>query len=216
MSELLGKLKSFTEHSVTIDLDEKEFHQLARLSQGQAIPVGIHINDGRHISAEQNRYIHAIIGDIANWYGDDPQIIKDEFKFWFAKFIEVEEYKVSQSSVEDANEFINYLLTFVVRHDVPLSKYSPLEMLAPDDVALWELRALYGKFDVLDGTRPSDLHHLDHRQTRKGNDQVGLRVIQLSREHHVEAHNLGTETFLKKYLLKGTVLTPQLIKELKL
>ena len=51
------------------------------LAQKQVHEIELRIVDGRTISAEQRRKIYAIIRDIAFWCGDNPEWIKEYFKF---------------------------------------------------------------------------------------------------------------------------------------
>ncbi len=53
------------------------------LAQKQVHEIELRIVDGRTISAEQRRKIYAIIRDIAFWCGDNPEWIKEYFKFNF-------------------------------------------------------------------------------------------------------------------------------------
>ncbi|MCC7668906.1 MAG: putative HNHc nuclease [Leuconostoc pseudomesenteroides] len=206
--EFTGRVVAYDGKKLTIDVRDLDinWNKLSRYNDGKAPVVSLIFDDQQRRSLLQNRYIHAIIGDIAAWQGEDPTEVKAWFKYAFGRAFEMDDVKTSLMSIEEANAFINLLIMFASKHDVPMMKYKPLEMLAPDDIRAFEYQCLINKQCVICGAKPSDLHHLDTvgsgRDRRKIN-HLGHRAEQLCRKHHQEAHSLGVETFLKKYHLHG-------------
>lgn len=186
--------------------------------------VEIYLADKRSVTANQRAFAFALIQDIASSevggaYAGIPELIKQYF-------YQLVEYKYGSEKVTlshrgnmtDANYLIDELIEFVIAHDIPLSKKHFKNKLIENNEK-WEYLALLNKFDVIDGTRPSDLHHIDTvgmGNNRNKIDHVGKRVVQLSRTHHNEAHNIGWTAFSEKYKLNGTILTPYLAERLGL
>ena len=69
-------------------------------------------DDGRHISAEQRKKIYATIADIASYTGNAPEMEKALQKFFYIERYGAEYFSLSNCSVSEAREFINYLIDF--------------------------------------------------------------------------------------------------------
>lgn len=82
------------------------------LSQKQVNEVEIRIVDGREISAEQRRKIYAVIRDIAFWCGDNPEWIKEYFKFNFCGEFGIKYFSLADCEKSVARDFISYLIDF--------------------------------------------------------------------------------------------------------
>ena len=82
------------------------------LAQKQVHEIELRIVDGRTISAEQRRKIYAIIRDIAFWCGDNPEWIKEYFKFNFCGEFGIEYFSLSDCEKSVARDFISYLIDF--------------------------------------------------------------------------------------------------------
>lgn len=68
---------------------------------------------------------------------------------------------------------------------------------------------------VICGNKPSDLHHLDTigmGMARETINHLKHRTIQLCREHHNMAHNMGAVSFLEKYHLVGIKVDDKIAK----
>ncbi|WP_349535180.1 putative HNHc nuclease [Leuconostoc citreum] len=178
------------------------------------ILVEIQVRDGREISVKQRNYIYALFKDISDWSGYAPDIIKQEFKFKFECWRELDTFSLSNVEKSVAATFISYLLNFVVEHNVPLS-FKPLDALEPEDVAHFEYACLMNRCCVICGKKPSDLHHLDtigQGVDRRKTNHLKHRAVQLCRIHHNEAHALGIETFLSKYHINGMKIDEHIAK----
>ncbi|WP_349533983.1 putative HNHc nuclease [Leuconostoc citreum] len=179
------------------------------------ILVEIQVRDGREISVKQRNYIYALFKDISDWSGYAPDIIKQEFKFKFECWRELDTFSLSNVEKSVAATFISYLLNFVVEHNVPLS-FKPLDALEPEDVAHFEYACLMNKCCVICGKKPSELHHIDTVAANGGYrakiNHLGLRVAKLCTMHHEEAGRLPPEIFLSKYHINGMKIDEHIAK----
>ncbi|MGR8774212.1 putative HNHc nuclease [Leuconostoc citreum] len=207
-------MENFTAFPISISGDEITF-KFNGVESAQAFQntfnlfnptlVEIQVRDGREISAKQRKYIYALFKDVANWSGYPPEVIKQDAKYAFECWKDLDTFSLSNVEKSVAAEFISYLLDFIVEHNVPLS-FKPLDALEPEDVAHFEYACLMNKCCVICGKKPSDLHHLDtigQGVDRRKTNHLKHRAVQLCRIHHNEAHSLGIETFLSKYHING-------------
>ena len=190
-----------------------------RLIRRQYDTVEIGLPDGRRISPEQRRKCYALFGEISEWSGTEPEEIKEVMKYDFRKKIvrsmERDLFSLSDCDMTTAREFLNYLIDFVLRNDVPT--HVPLAELA-DDIDRYVYACLMRKKCAVCGAK-ADLHHID--QVQMGNNRneiehIGRRCLPLCRKHHDEIHSIGCDRFLQYYHLKPGVIDEKIVKVYKL
>ncbi|WP_338379982.1 putative HNHc nuclease [Fructobacillus cardui] len=168
---------------VTIELDSPE--SLYQLDKAQDSVITLGVQDGRSVSPKQRKFAYALIGDISKaeiggkWAGE-PELIKRAFYFAMDMFYGVENFSLSKSkgNMSDANVFIDMLLDFCFKHNVPLS-YRPLEWLDDPYIAKFEYACMMKKMCVICG-KPAELAHIDNvkfTNSRKSMNHVGLRAM---------------------------------------
>lgn len=141
----------------------------------------------------------------------------EELKNWMKYFFEIETgespFSFSTTDMTTAREFISFLIEYVLKHDIPLSKPA---MKYQDDLDAYMYQTLKYRKCVLCG-KHADVHHID--TIGMGNDRTLVdhrdkRLIALCREHHNEAHNRGWASFSELYHVKGIILDPQMLNKL--
>lgn len=181
--------------------------------------VEIGLRDGRRITPEQRRKAYALMGEISEWSGTEPEEIKEVLKYEFRKKIvrslEKDLFSLSNCDVTTAREFINYLINFILRNDVPT--HQPLGELT-DDIDRYVYACLIHKKCAVCGAK-AELHHVD--QIGMGNDRnevehLGRRCLPLCRKHHDEIHTMGCGRFLQYHHLKPGVIDEKIMKVYKL
>lgn len=181
--------------------------------------VEIGLKDGRRITPEQRRKAYALMGEISEWSGTEPEEIKEVLKYEFRKKIvrslEKDLFSLSNCDVTTAREFINYLVDFVLRNDVPT--HQPLQELA-DDIDRYVYACLIHKKCAVCGMK-AELHHVD--QIGLGGDRtkvehIGRRCLPLCRKHHDELHHRGGQSFMEHYHLKPGIIDEKIAKVYKL
>lgn len=178
--------------------------------------VQVGLPDGRRITPEQRRKAYALMNEIAEWMGDLPEYVKRLMKMEFMvtrmQALEKHIFSLSDCDMTTAREFINYLIDFIIEHDVPTQ--TPLIELC-EDISKYVYACLMHKKCVVCGSNKVDLHHVSAigaGRDRKTVYQIGMPVLPLCREHHMESHNIGQKSFMDRYHLKPIGLTVEIGK----
>lgn len=181
--------------------------------------VEIGLKDGRRITPEQRRKAYALMGEISEWSGTEPEEIKEVLKYEFRKKIvrslEKDLFSLSSCDVTTAKEFISYLVDFVLRNDVPT--HQPLGQLA-DDIDRYVYACLVHKKCAVCGLK-AELHHVDRIQMGHDRNQVkhiGRRCLPLCRIHHQEIDQMGDARFIDYHHLKFGVIDERIAQVYKL
>lgn len=175
--------------------------------------IELRMDDGRHITVEQRKKIYATINDIAFYLGYLPEELKEEMKYYFVVKTKREDcikgesiFSLSDCSVDLARDFINFILTFAIENDVPLSDFA---INRTDDIDYYLYICLKHKRCCICG-KPGEIHHVDTigmGNNRKLVDDSSYRKMCLCRMHHTVAHTRGIEDFEKMYKVYGVIYT---------
>lgn len=181
--------------------------------------IDFDVSDGRIITRKQKKKIFAIIGDISEYTGELPEILRIVLTWRFCADCGYELFSLSTdkkntATITIARRFINYLINFCFEWNIPTR--DTLFNLTDDIktyfyLCLWHRRcAICGKY--------ADVHHIDRigmGRNREDIVHIGLKAIALCRTHHDEAHK-DEKTFFKDNKLFGIVLDEKLCKRLNL
>lgn len=187
--------------------------------------VEIILPDGRRITPEQRRKCYAIIKEISDFVNgqheaadieETKEIMKWDFMLSRFESQERKLFSLSNVDVTTARNFIDYLLEFCVKNDVPM-QLSPLEYC--EDISKYLYACMVNKKCCICG-KPADIHHCDGDRIGMGNNRdevhhLGRKVLPLCRLHHDEAHH-DEKGFIDKYHLQTIELDKDLCKRLKL
>jgi hypothetical protein len=218
MEVVKGKITTFNEDGTVVIQATVPNIERAILRKYNDVEIGF--SDGRHISAIQRRKVYAILNEIAAYAGDDTESTKTTMKFDFLmnRFQGIQRKMFSLSSVDmnTASEFIDYLIEFCVKNDIPM-RISPLEYC--EDVGKYIYVCCLERRCCVCG-KPADIHHITGSKIGMGNDRnevhhLGREVLPLCREHHEICHS-DEKTFMEKYHLQPVKLDEALCKKLKL
>ena len=178
--------------------------QLQRFSQNGIVKAEIHLDDGRTISAEQRKKAYATIRDIALHTGHIPEELKEILKYYYMAETGEQYFSLSNCSMTTAKEYINYLIEFCLRWNIPL-KESGLERT--DDINTYLYMCLRHKKCCICGL-DGEIHHweaIGMGHDRKNYDDSNNEKIALCRKHHTEVHAIGRDAFAKKYKVYGII-----------
>lgn len=184
------------------------------LQQKQSKYVEIRIVDGRTISSLQRRKVYALIRDIAMWNGDDPEWLKEYFKFIFCGECDQEYFSLSNCEKSIATSFITYLVDFCLYHNIPTRE--SLSIMT-DDIGRYLYSCLEHKRCAV-CNKPGEIHHVDRIGMGRDREQIvhtGLSAVCLCREHHTQCHN-DEETFFNNNHIYGIKLDKFLCDKLNL
>lgn len=77
--------------------------------------------DSRRITNEQRKKIFATCKDIADYLGDPRELVRYDMISAYADAVGIEFFSLSDCSLETARELINYIMDYVIEHDIPLT-----------------------------------------------------------------------------------------------
>lgn len=206
-----GRIIKYSGNCVIVQCEEPVDREI---QQKEIVDVELRLDDGRNISSAQRRKIFAIVRDIADWNGDEPEFIRKLMEWDFCSLYDVEPFSLSDVDMTTAKDFITYLIQFCFEQNVP-TKDSLLN--ETDDIGKYLYLCLEHRKCAICNA-PADVHHVDRVGAGRNRDDIihiGMRAIALCREHHQEAHANERELF-EKYHLYGIKLDKYLCEKLSL
>lgn len=172
------------------------------LEKRQITEAEVRLDDGRTISADQRKKIYATLRDVSLYTGHATEYLKDFFKAEYVAETGGDWFSLSNVDMTTANTFLELLIEHCIRWDIPcqgnMIERSP-------DVSRYLYACLIHKKCALCGGK-AELHHVDAvgaGRNRKEILHLGMRALPLCRNHHIEIHNIGRDTFCEKYHVYG-------------
>ena len=101
---------------------EKLHHKILKYSNNSKVDAEIKIDDGRSIRADQRKKIFATIADIARYSGDDPEYVRGILLYDYCAKTGEMPFSLSNCSVTQARDYLNYIIEFVLAWNIPLSE----------------------------------------------------------------------------------------------
>lgn len=216
MEIIAGKIKDITPEGIFIYAPYSNFNR-ACLRKYSSVQIGL--EDGRFISPEQRKKAYALMNEISDWMGELPEYVKRLMKIDFMvnhmQSLQKQIFSLSSCDVTTAREFINYLVDFIIKHNVP-TKTSLIELC--EDIDKYVYACLMNKKCCICGQH-AELHHVDRIGMGRDRDdifQIGMLVLPLCRNHHNKTHTMAKEAFNQKYHLHPIKLTKEIGKVYKL
>lgn len=198
-----GKIVDYDERRAVVTI-EAPYENFARMCQREYKEVEVQFIDSRPLSAKQRRSCYAMIHEIADWSGDTTEATKEVLKldFWCGELLEMADtmFSLSNAPMSVVAAFQSWLARFIVRNDVPTKK-PMLDYV--DDVDDYVYACLINKKCPVCGKK-ADLHHYESIGMGRNRETIiheGMEVLPLCREHHMEVHTIGRDTFMEKYHL---------------
>lgn len=175
----------------------------------QITEAEVRLDDGRTISADQRKKIYATLRDVSTYTGHTTEYLKDFFKAEYVAETGGDWFSLSNVDMTTANTFLELLIEHCIRWDIPcrgnMIERSP-------DVSRYLYACLIHKKCALCGGK-AELHHVDAvgaGRNRKEILHLGMRALPLCRNHHIEIHNIGRDTFCEKYHVYGIKIDEEL------
>ena len=184
------------------------------LLQKQVDIIEIRLTDGREISAEQRRKIFALVRDIADWSGNEPEYIRKFTAFEYRLLNGLEPFSLSDCDKTTAREYITYLIDFCFNHNVPTRDTL---LNRTDDISKYLYSCLEHRRCAVCNDK-ADVHHVTTVGMGRNRDEIvhiGMEAIALCRKHHQQAHVQGQE-FFERYHIYGIKLDEYLCNKLNL
>ena len=192
-----ARILSYEDGELTLSPDDPISRELIQKQCGK---VEIRLIDGREITPDQRRAIFATIHDISLWSGHDPQYLRDHLTWDYLAKSGANPFSLSDCTVTDAHDFLDYLIDFVLRWDIPM-KESLLKRT--DDIGRYMYHCIEHSKCAVCG-QPGEVHHVDTVGANGGSRSriihIGLRAVCLCRIHHEEAHTNENRFFTQHHL----------------
>jgi len=173
------------------------------------------LDDGRRISAGQRKMIYAMLKDISEFTGHDPEFLKSYYKCDFVIKKDCDWFSLSTVDMTTARDFIEHILESAFELGVPFT-HQTADFVKSTGNYLW--LCLKFRRCCICGQQ-AEIHHVDavgQGRDRNNIDHSKHRLMALCREHHSESHDIGQETFAEKYHVYGIKLSKEAIKEMVL
>lgn len=192
-------------YDVIVEDVEIPYKNLEDLQFQLGTEVDIKFIDPNDISHKQRKMIFALLNDIEAYTGDPVEyrrhFLTQEFKLY--KNI-IDNFSLSDCSMTDAREFIDFILSFIFKFNIPLRKETSSLMKEEKGFLYF---ATITKKCVICGKPNSDLahhYHIGRGMNRQQMNHYGYEVLALCREHHSIQHKMGIRSFDEYYKLKDS------------
>lgn len=187
------------------------------LLNGIVPEIELSIVDGRQISMKQRKKIFALLNDIYAHTGQPQEDMRQIFQFYLQMIRGYELFSLSNCTMSQARELIEIILEWVFLHDIPLN-HKTSDLMKEDRKFIY--LATVNRKCVICGKPKSHLAHRDAvgmGRNRNKIDHYGHKVLALCSNHHLEQHQMGVDSFDKKYHLENSWIkvTSELNKKLK-
>lgn len=183
-----------------ISIKGREYEEFIR--RKEISDIGIWLDDGRAISAEQRKKIYASIRDFSAWTGYTPEEAKEVLKYLYVERTGKPFFSLADCPMDTARQFINFIIDVCLENGVALS-----EVLhdRTEDIDYMLQSCIKNRKCSICG-RDGEIHHWDAigmGNDRRHYDDSGNRKICLCRKHHTQAHAYGRERFMRMYHVYG-------------
>lgn len=95
--------------------------EILRYMTPEGLYAEIRFQDKRQINHEQRKKFYAMVADISEYTGYEPEYLKEMLKFWYCAESGQEYFSMSDCSLETARELITFTIEFALMNDIPLS-----------------------------------------------------------------------------------------------
>lgn len=216
--KIFGKLVQVSGNKITLELDDDaNIQRIGTLSNGAVPIVEVDVKDARKITSEQRKFIFALCSDCDEWSGYDRgyarQYFRDQFEFYYG----YDNFSLSNCSEEDATLFINMILDFVFKNQVPLPKGIEINLIPANQQHYFFLCLKY-RICCISGQPHAEIAHYNAvgNRKRKTIDHRKLLLMSLSHRYHMEQHQIGIKEFMKKYVVTPIYLDTETVIDLGL
>ena len=178
--------------------------QTLMLDNGMDVAVDIRIHDPFKITDKQRRKIFALVNDIESATGQPRDYLREMFADYVRTLEGYEErLSLASCSKQQASEIIEVIIMWVFQHDIPLN-YKTSDLMKEDKAFLY-MTVLKRKCAICG--KHAELAHryaIGRGRNRNKMDHYGNQVLGLCSSHHREQHQIGIDSFNKKYHLENS------------
>src|SRR5699024_7491755 len=186
--------------SVFLDND-----QTLMLDNGMDVAVDVRIHDPFKITDKQRRKIFALVNDIEAYTGQPRDYLREMFADYVRTLEGYEErLSLASCSKQQASEIIEVIIIWVFQQNIPLN-HKTSDLMKEDKAFIYA--ATINRQCIICGKPKSDLAHkqaIGRGRNRNKMDHYGHEVLALCRNHHTEQHQIGINSFNRKYHLENS------------
>ena len=209
---MLAKIVNFNANRLVLELEEEINPEYVKLlSRGKTGLADVKLVDNEDRSLKQNSLAHALIKDIGKHDGTPVYAAKEKMKQIYFDSFGIK-FKHSEASKDDMNQWLNFLIEYVLYEGVRLPKrYNYLL----DQDSFFYFACKYRKCCVC-GKSNAQIHHVTAVGNRRRN-RVDHRLFPFASvcfKHHQLAHSLGEDLFIKKYQVLPVYLDAETLIEI--
>lgn len=212
-----AKILKFKGKQAIIEFEELPSLEYIERSEKGLVECDVWFDDVRYITDMQRKHYFALIGDISYYTGDPKNAVDDEMRYRFMQEKELDEFPTparEQMSRQTASELIEFTITRCIHRGIPFRKQ---QWYLTTDISKIHHALTLKRICWISG-RYGDIHHATNLigmgGRRQAHDHEKSTFMCLSREFHNEIHNIGFDTFCKKYYVKPIRLNKYELKEL--
>lgn len=161
--------------------------------------------ENEKITHDQRKHIYALLNDYVEYTGVPLDATEAYFKYLFMIEFDLDglpSFKRNSISLDLASEFISYLIDFFIQNDVPFRKQ---QFYLTIDTSRMLYALTMKRICWVCGKKNSEIAHVEAvgaGRDRRKVDHTKHHLMCLCRDHHREQHQIGIETFMKKYHIK--------------
>lgn len=181
-----------------VKIPHKNFDDLQR---GLGTEIDVNFIDPNDISHKQRKLIFALLNDIEDWNGDPVEYRRHLLTREFMALNDMDHFSLSNCSMTEAREFIELILTFIFRYDVPI-KFETSDLMKDDKSFIY--MCVMKRKCVICGKPNAELAHfhaVGRGRNRRTIDHRDNKVLPLCHKHHQLQHNMGMKSFNDYYKL---------------
>lgn len=211
---MFGKVTHHNKNKITIEIDEEVNDEYLKLiSENGENFAKMELLDSRKMSHKQNALSHVLIADISDYTGYEPEWQEAIMKYYYeAKTGETFSHSTASKSL--ANDWIDFLIEFILKNNIPLPKRYAYLL---DNNSFFYYCLKYRKCCICG--KHADVCHVEAvgmGRNRREIDHSEFHFYAGCREHHQEEHRIGTERFLAKYKIMPVKLDLETRKKLNI
>lgn len=173
------------------------------LDNGLEVQCDVVIEDPYKISSEQRKKIFAMCRDIELHWGEPVESLRQRFQTELEIMNGYEHISLSNCSMKIARELIELIIAFMFHHQIPM-RVETSKLLSGDKAMLYW--ATVNRNCVICGKHGELAHYhaVGRGRNRKKIDHTDNKVLALCNFHHKQQHDIGIDSFNKKYHLENS------------
>ena len=212
--QFTGKLIKRKGDKGYIEIEGVNWYEVNKKASGAIV---VEIEEKEHISNEQRRLLYALWQDYEIYTGTPLDAVEAWFKYQYMLERNLDRFPSlsrGEMTKDMATDFITYTLEYYLNNGVPFAQQ---DWYKGADLNRVCYAMLMNRICFVCGKTHSDVAHVETvgaGRNRQKVDHSQHHFMCLCRQHHNEQHNIGIESFMKKYAVTAIKLDKEQLKQL--